>query len=165
MAANPALPQTPPPDVEAPEGPQPAIPPGREQMLSAMLGAGATLPGGCRFAGGGVKHSAVEATYSCADGQVVFELAHPSRAAAPAALTEKFAITAKQGAPPAELMAALAERIRAQEGDFEWTWMGSSAASEGEQTTGWILELALIALVAIGVLGWTLRRRARAVAS
>lgn len=144
------------------EGKEPAIPPGREELLSAMLGAGAALPGDCKFAGGGVKHSVVAASYACAGGPVSFELAHPSRAGSGAGtvVTDKFAIVPKQGTPPPELVAALAESVRKREGEFEWVWLaGDSVASEPSSSIP-IPALAVGGLVVIGLAGWMLRRRA-----
>ncbi len=144
------------------EGKEPAIPPGREEMLSAMLGAGATLPGDCKFAGGGVKHSVVAASYACAGGPVSFELAHPSRAGsgAGAVVTEKFAIVTKQGTPPPELVTALTELVRKREGEFEWVWLAGDAAASESSSSIPITALAVGGLVVIGFAGWMLRRRA-----
>src|ERR1700688_3359491 len=71
----------------------PAIPPGQEELVAAMLGRGETLPGGCALAGGGPDHTLIKAVYACPSGDVVFELDHPSTAADTATQTANFAIT------------------------------------------------------------------------
>jgi hypothetical protein len=96
------------------------VPPGQEELISAMLGRGTTLPDGCKFAGGTVDGSIIRSTYTCPSGQVVVELTHASNAAETATQTEDFAITVQSGAPPEELTDVLASLIRSREPEFAW---------------------------------------------
>lgn len=164
LAADPAAAQPPPAaDTGAPaesEDPQPFIPPGHEELLAAMLGAGAALPGDCKFAGGAVQHTVAKGTYACSGGEVMVELAHPSRAGRDAVVTEEFAITATRGTPPPELIPALAARVREREGEFEWQWTAGRSGDAGAAATSWILPLAILSLFGLALLGWLLRRRA-----
>jgi len=106
------------------------IAPGQEDLLAEMLGRGAQLPGGCAFAGGQVEDVLARSTYQCPDGAVVVELRHPRQAGDTSARTEQFAITVTAGSPPADLLATLADRIRAREPQFIWaSASGSSGAA------------------------------------
>ena len=58
-------------EAESPAAGEPVIPPGQDDLLAAMLGTGATLPGDCKLAGGQVHYATVNATYTCPGGQVV----------------------------------------------------------------------------------------------
>jgi hypothetical protein len=100
----------------------PGIPPGQEQLLAAMLGRGAPLPGACTFRGGQVDHAVIRATYWCPSGLVVIALAHPSAAPASALQTANFAIALQSGRPPAALADALVSLIRSREAAFQWTF-------------------------------------------
>ena len=134
------------------------IPPGQEELLTEMLGKGATLPGSCKFAGGSVEGSIVQSTYACPAGEVVFELHHPSRAPAGATRTAQFALTLKSGSPPDGLQAALVALIRAREGSFRWKWLNASPW----QSSRLVIPLAAAGFLALVVLGLVLRRRGRA---
>lgn len=103
------------------------IPSGQDELLAQMLGQGATLPGACKFAGGSVEHTIVRATYTCPQGEVVFELRHPGTAPSGATRTERFAITLQSGSPPNGLADALVTLVRARETAFEWKWLASPA--------------------------------------
>src|SRR5947208_3265485 len=92
---------------EPAQGDEPVIPPGQEELLADMLGRGATLPGQCSFANGGVERTTVKAAYTCPGGEVVFELHHPSKAPAGATQTARFAVTVRAGSPPAGMAEAL----------------------------------------------------------
>jgi|SRR5262245_60992878 len=96
------------------------VPPGQEALLSAMLGRGATLPDGCKFAGGTADGPTIQGTYTCPSGPVVIEVTHRSNAAETTTQTEDFAIAVQSGAPPEELTDVLASLIHAKEPDFEW---------------------------------------------
>ena len=100
------------------------IQPGAEPLLSDMLGSGETLPGACKFSDGSIERTSVLATYTCGAGSVVLQLSHPAVAPAGGVRTQRFAVTVKDGTPPAGLVEALAERIRARESAFEWTDLG-----------------------------------------
>jgi hypothetical protein len=100
-------------------GEQLVVPPGQEQLLSAMLGHGAKLPDGCTFAGGTSADGIIESTYTCPSGKVVFAITHRSDAGETATLTEDFAISVESGAPPEELTDVVASLIRSREADLE----------------------------------------------
>jgi hypothetical protein len=142
------------------------IPPGAEPLFSEMLGSGQALAGGCTFINGQIARTSVLGTYTCAEGQVVLQLLHPEVAPRGGVRTERFVITVKSGAPPAGLTEAVAERVRAREGAFEWT--AAPAFQEGgrrilgggdTQTTGLPVRVAAAAAVGI-LLFWVLRRLA-----
>lgn len=137
----------------------PVIPPGQEDLLSAMLGLGSTLPGDCAFAAGNVTHSVVVATYKCAAGDVVFEITHPLLAGDKAVVTKQFAISQKSGSPSPDLAEAVATLVRTRESEFEWKWLAGASAEATRPT--WMFEGGLIILAGIGLLGWALRRRSR----
>jgi len=107
----------------------PAIPPGEEQLLAAMLGRGDVIAG-CVLSGAGVEYTVVKAAYACEDGNVVLQLSHPSTAPRTAIQTNAFAITLLSGSPPGSLLDALVSLIRAGESAFEWKWF-----DEDEDTT------------------------------
>lgn len=137
----------------------PVIPPGQEDLMSTMLGYGATLPGDCTFAAGDVAHAVVVATYKCAAGDVVLEITHPLQAGDKAIVTKQFAISHKGGPRSPELAEAVATLVRTREAEFEWKWLGATPSPAHRPS--WIFEGGLIALAAIALLGWALRRRSR----
>lgn len=149
---------------DAGPGGGPVIPPGREELLAEMLGRGATVLAGCSFAGGQADGAAIRATYRCGEGDVVFELRHPSRAPASAPQTSRFALMVASGSPPAALTEALQARIRAREAAFEWVWPSPSAVPPSrpglpEPSALSIVAGAAAALVAAAALGLLARRR------
>lgn len=97
-----------------------AIPPGQEALFAAMLGRGADLPDGCRFADGEIERTFVRGTYDCSGAASVIELRHTTDAPAAATRTEKIALVVIEGAPPAGLVTALGKLVREREGAFEW---------------------------------------------
>lgn len=97
--------------------------PGKEALLAAMLGQGATLPGKCAFLGGQIERSFVQAKYQCPEGEVALDVRHVKAASAPLAKTEQFAITVANGTPPAGLVDEVASLIRGKEAGFEWKWI------------------------------------------
>jgi hypothetical protein len=105
---------------EAPISDEPVVPPGQDQLLATMLGRGASLPDGCKFAGGVADGPTIRATYSCPSGEVVYELAHPSAAAEAPVQTDRFAVVLESGAPPEALSDVLSSLIRSREEGFEW---------------------------------------------
>jgi hypothetical protein len=124
------------------------IPPGAEPLFSEMLGSGQTLPGGCTFTDGQIQQATVRATYSCGGQTVVLELAHPTLAATAAAHSDRFAIVVQSGTPPNGFVDAVAERVRAREGAFQWVEL----AVPPEPSRGSLLVPAVIAAAAVLVL-------------
>lgn len=104
---------------------EPVVPPGQDDLLSSMLGRGAPLPDGCKFAGGGADGPLIRTTYTCPSGEVVYHVVHPDNATETATETEQFAIMVESGAPPDSLADALASLMRSREGEFEWLWLTS----------------------------------------
>src|SRR6185369_9176917 len=96
------------------------IPPGQEELVGAMLGNGAVLPGDCKLDSGNLEKTTIKATYACSGGDVVVALAHPAAAPANATRTEKFALWVERGTPPADLQSVLLSRIRERESQFRW---------------------------------------------
>src|SRR2546425_13194588 len=134
------------------------IQPGAEPLFADMLGSGQTLPGGCRLSDGQIERTEVLATYTCGGGQVVLQLLHPEIAHTGGVRTQRFAVTVKSGAPPAGLVDAVADRIRAREAAFEWKRIGAGGehTMRGAQTTRWVVVVAAAAPVT--VVFWALRR-------
>lgn len=139
----------------------PVIAPGQEEMLAAMVGKGAQLPGDCKLTGGEVAYDTVKATYACPGGEVVLELTHPTKAGSGATRTERFALQVRSGSPPPGLPAAIETLIRAREGTFEWTML--EVKPEASSTT-WASG-AGATLVAVTILGWLVWRRRAAAAT
>ena len=98
----------------------PLIRPGQEEVIARMLGRGEVLPGGCRFAQGGIEDNIVRATYACDASQLTVHMAHPSKAPDGALRTRDFAIVPVDGSAPPGFLAALTERVRRHEPEFEW---------------------------------------------
>ena len=134
------------------------IQPGAEPLFADMLGSGQTLPGGCTLSDGQIERTEVLATYTCGGGQVVLQLLHPEIAHTGGVRTQRFAVTVKSGAPPAGLVDAVADRIRAREAAFEWKRIGAGGehTMRGAQTTRWVVVVA--AAAAVAVVFWALRR-------
>jgi hypothetical protein len=109
--------------------PDPAIPPGEEAVIAAMLGKGGALQS-CVLTSGGVEYSVIKATYACPGSAVSVRLDHPRNAAPTSMLTGQFAITVDGGAPPAGFVNALASAVRAQERSFEWGWADPEPAPD-----------------------------------
>jgi hypothetical protein len=120
-------------ETDDPEAYKPAIPPGQEKLLLEMLGNKAWLPEGCKLADGQVKYTVVEVTYRCPFGETVLEFTHVGEVESPDAQTDNFDIKVKKGTAPVNLADVVANYIRSQEDEFEWTWPGveSSQAVEG----------------------------------
>jgi len=149
------------PHAVAAEDEEYAIGPGTEPLFADMLGSGQTLPGGCTFGGGRIERTSVIATYQCGAGEVELQLLHPEIAPRGGVRTQRFAIVVKSGVPPAGLVDAVAERIRAREAGFEWMNVGGGRT----RTTHRLIRVAAASLAAIVVL-WAalrlaLRRRRR----
>jgi hypothetical protein len=115
---------------------KPAIPPGQEKLLLEMLGDKAWLPEGCKLANGRVKYTVVEVKYECPWGKTVVEFAHAGTVESPDAETAQFAITVRKGSAPVNLADVVAEYIRSQEDDFEWTWPGLETSQNIEDEAG-----------------------------
>lgn len=152
---GPAHADVPPPDAdEARQTERYVIQPGGESLFGEMLGRGESLPGNCTLSDGKIERTLVLATYTCGDAQVVLELRHPDDAAPSALRTKRFALATNSGTPPAGLVEAVAEKIRARESGFEWTEVNRRDTF----VVAWA-PLAAGALAVILVL-WALRRRA-----
>ena len=136
-------------------GPSFVVPEGQEELLSQMFAMGETLPGDCRFDAGQAKGATISATYRCANGEVVFELHHPSDAATAVARTERFAIMLRGGSPPPGLVDALAARVRSRESSFEWKNIGAPV----QQTHTTLISVAAVVLLGVAVLSWVFRRK------
>ena len=135
------------------------IQPGAEQLFADMLGTGQQLPGGCTLGEGKIERTSVVATYACGAERVVLELVHPSVAPNRAVRTERLAVGVKSGTPPAGLLDAVADRIRAREAAFQWTAVGDQSGA-GAQSR-W--PVAIATGVVVGILAlWILRRIAAA---
>ena len=97
------------------------IPPGQEELLSAMLGKGSELPDGCTLGDGGIEHDVVRTTYHCPDGNVVVQLAHASARGPHALITDRFALTVVEGPAHPDLLRAIEALVRSREAAFEWS--------------------------------------------
>jgi hypothetical protein len=111
---------------------EPAIPPGREELLAKVVGRDATLPGNCKLFNLLINRRIIDAEYACTAGNVTFELVHPSEAASDDLQTERFAIGAKNGAAPDDLREAIASVVRTEERAFEWIWPAKTADADAE---------------------------------
>ena len=131
------------------------IQPGAEPLFADMLGSGQTLPGGCTLSDGQIERTSVLATYTCGGGQVVLQLLHPEIAPPGGVRTQRFAVTMKSGGPPAGLVEAVAERIRAREAAFEWKSLGRGGARTMRRAVPVAAGAAVTSLVF-----WALRRLA-----
>jgi hypothetical protein len=132
------------------------IPPGQEPLLSDMLGAGASLPGECKFDGAQAEHTFIRSSYACPGGVVVFELMHPSKAPSEATETSRFGVVLKSGSPPDGLTDALVSRIKAREEAFDWKWIGGTPSRYSQQT---IVLAVVVAGLGIAAVVWWLRSR------
>jgi len=119
--------------VAAEDGPgDPAIPPGEEEIIGAMLGRGMPVSD-CRLVSGGIRYTVIRATYSCVPaGEFTVELGHPRNATRTSVRTGQFAITVQSGTPPPDFQDALAALVRSREGYFEWSWPAYDPAAENE---------------------------------
>jgi hypothetical protein len=169
LTASPAWAQSPPPSASPPPADssaplalsEAAIPPGQEALLADMLGKGASLPGGCAWTGASIDRTRVAATYGCSAGKASLELVHPSRAqGAGGARTAKFAVIPKDGPPPAELVEAVAARIREREAGFRWAEV-QPPPSDADRRRMWTFAAELAAVVAAAVGLSSLWRRSR----
>ena len=111
---------------------EPVVPPGQDDVMAAMLGRAAVLPGECKFDGGGADGIVIRSTYRCPTGEVVYELTHPDNGDDTASTTERFAIMLRSGDPPNGLEEALVSLIRYREPQFEWQWLSSHADGSNE---------------------------------
>jgi hypothetical protein len=107
----------------------PAIPPGEERLIAAMLGR-ARLVRDCRLISGGVEYTVIKAIYDCPRGQVTLELGHLLNATEESIQTAQFAITIQSGSPPPGFQEALLSLIRSRETHFVWTWPSADAPFE-----------------------------------
>jgi len=115
------------------QGAQYVIRPGAAALFADMLGKGEALPGGCTLSSGEIEPASLLARYVCGAAEVVLQVVHPETARPADVRTQRFAIAVKDGAPPAGLLDAVADRIRARESHFEWAsarGSGTRAAHE-----------------------------------
>lgn len=141
-------------------GEQYAIGPSSEPLISEMLGRGEALPGGCAFASGQIERTFVLATYTCGADQIELRLLHPESAPPGSVHTKAFAIAVVAGTPPAELIEAIADRVRAREATFEWTSVGGRDPYPS-WGIGTVTAVAVTILVVVLVLVAAKRRRSR----
>ncbi len=124
------------PAAPVPPGQIAVIAPTRSAFLGAALGMGKTvLTGGCVLRTAEIQRSAVRATYACEAGVAALEVRHPGGVTGALATTEQFAIVgAGPVAPPQTLVDAVAERLRAKESEWQWTFAtdASDAQRHGE---------------------------------
>lgn len=108
------------------------IPPGREALVLEMLGGSAELPGRCRLEDARVDRTYVSARYTCAGRAVTVSLRHPREAPAPAVVAGEIAVVPGEGAPP-ELVAAIADRVRARADRWSWVSLEEGASDPGRK--------------------------------
>lgn len=96
------------------------IQPGQEQTFAAMLNPGAQSAD-CQWVGGKIERKFVVSRYRCSDSgpEHALTLRHRSLSSGAAVTTEKFALIAPTGFPPA-LLGAVAAQVRVHEGRFYW---------------------------------------------
>jgi hypothetical protein len=143
----------------------PVIPPGREAAVLDLLGGSEALAG-CRLAGARIDGRYVAADYACTGGAAHVELRHPSEQVEAAARTRAFALVVRGAAPP-DLVAALAERVRAREGAWQWSLATPPSAgaappsrsSDSRRLAVWTVAAALLAAALLWLLGRADRRR------
>jgi hypothetical protein len=148
-----------------PDKTDPVIPAEQEDILAEMLGRGALLPGGCKFADGQAEPTRIKVTYECAAGAVIFELRHPSKAPADAARTAQFALMLSSGSPPEGLADTLLSRIRSRETAFGWKWTPRRSTLETILLVAVILLPTVAGLLGCAQVGLALHRRWRDVAA
>lgn len=136
---------------------EPAIPPGQEELLAAMLGKGAALASGCKLTDGAIEHTLVRATYACPGGEVVLQAGHPSVAKGALVTTAHFALTTLSGTPPAALPGELSALIKAREAEFVWQMPPARGAPWARIAA---IAAALLAIAAGLGLSWRRGRRA-----
>jgi hypothetical protein len=147
----------PPPTVPAAAGDEAVIPPGMESLIGEMLGRGQALPGGCALSEGQIDRTAVRATYTCQEGKVVLELVHPNAAPAGGLRTQQFALAVTGGTAPAGFVDAVAERIRAREGEFAWKIIPAGGEAHGGRGLRAVLLIAGVTIVALLLLAAAIR--------
>ena len=151
---------------------RPVIGPGQEPLLADLLGKGASLPGGCAWAGAGVEQTRVVSSYTCAGRPVEIELHHPTDAPPDAVRTLRFAIQIRPAAPPPPgLVGALAARIRAGESGFVWRGGSDDLARRADPEAPLVLQRApvlrglgvalAIAAITAALMRWIYRRLER----
>jgi hypothetical protein len=134
------------------------VPAGQDELFAEIFGRGEVLPGECRWLRGEGDGRTVRTTYGCPDGEVVFELRHPSQLKSPTFRTKKFAGVLLAGLPPAGLADALRARIEDREAAFEWAWI--SAPPRRYSRGVLMVVVPLLALIAL----WSMLRRRRSAA-
>ena len=97
----------------------------------------------------------IRATYDCQGATVVVDLRHPDAAPAGAVSTKRLALSVSSGNAPAGLVDAIAELVRAREGEFD-----RKATSGGTRSPLRWLPAVAIVLVLLAVV-WFVRHRRR----
>ena len=163
MSAQPPEGAPPPTVPAAAPGDEAVIPPGMESLIGDILGRGQQLPGGCTLSDGQIDRTAVRATYACQDGQVALELVHPTAAPAGGLRTQQFALAVKSGTAPPGFVDAVAERIRAREGEFGWKIIsgarGEDGGPRGVRSILLIAGVVVLALLHLAAAGRAVARR------
>jgi hypothetical protein len=139
------------------------IPPGQEPLVGRMLG-GDPLPGACRFDGASIEREKIVARYACGGGPLTVDLVHVRQAFPAAPRTAQFGLVVTKGDAPPGFTEALVDRVRREEGAWQWRVIeGTSAAPppEAPAWAPWAVAAALLAVPAAmgAALGALLRRR------
>src|SRR4029079_19704167 len=115
----------------------------------------------CKLVSGDIQKTTVKATYTCASGEVVAELAHPDAAPADATRTEQVALRIERGTAPPELQSVLLSRIRERESQFSWAVYRPDGTPAAQATPLPVLSVAVVLglLMLVALLLW--RRRGR----
>ncbi len=110
-----------------------------------MVGRGATLPDGCKFAGGGIRPASIRVDYTCPGKEVVtLDLIHPRSSTDGAIRTKRFAISVFGGTPRPALLDAVESLVRDHESAFQW-----GIVIDDSRTTRRVLFSVLLALLAL----------------
>jgi hypothetical protein len=104
-------------------GPTPVIASGQEEVLGAMLGAGASWTSGCELDDARIEHSSILVSYNCPGGQVRLHVTHPKLRPGGNLRTRQLAVTVTGGTPPPGFLSELEKLIVEHEAELEWTWI------------------------------------------
>ncbi|MBI5477763.1 MAG: hypothetical protein HY906_02840 [Deltaproteobacteria bacterium] len=148
------------------------IPPGQEALLAEMLGREAALPDGCRWARASIDLSVATSHYLCGSPAraVSLILRHQQAPVAAGVATRHFVIGRGEGSPPDALLAAVAERVRANEGRWRWAKVTEPPPVRlrpGQSVLAWFArwDVAVPALAWLVLLAWLAANARRLVAA